>query len=165
MSTWKTRAAEYHRESARILGWDVRRNGPYLTVDSLALPGPVSDYQAAHGIAPDGRIGPDTLRSMIAVSQIPGPKTATEVVVQDLDLTRANPDAGTPIRPGAQRQTPPSGVILPDPPYVVPPSGVIVPSPPLPTPSKKTRVWVWLAAAALAGGGVLGYRRWRARRQ
>ena len=155
MADWKTRAAEYHRESARMLGWDVRRGGRYPSVDSILLPAPVSDYQAAHGIAPDGRIGPATLRSMIEVSKIPGPKFATEVVVEELDLTRANPDAGVPVRPGAEQAPPP------------PPPGVVPPSPPpAPPPAKKaSSIGRYLTAAAIFLGVVAAWRKYRSSRR
>lgn len=143
MADWKTRAAEYHRESARMLGWSVRRGGRFPTVDSLLLPGPVSDYQAAHGIPPDGRIGPSTLRSMIAVSEVPGPKFATEVVVEELDLSGANPDAGVPVRPGADKAAPPA----PNPePVIVPMAPPTVPS------TGGMGKWLLLLLPVLAGG-------------
>lgn len=150
MADWKTRAAEYHRESARMLGWTVRRGGRYPTVDSLLLPGPVSDYQAAHGIPPDGRIGPSTLRSMIAVSEVPGPKFATETVVEELDLTNANPDAGVPVRPGAEKPAPRA----PDPvPVIVPPAPPPVPS------SGGAAKWLLLLLPVMVGGAYYAKRK------
>lgn len=156
MADWKTRAAEYHRESARMLKWDVRRGGRYPSVDSLLIPGPVSDYQAAHGIAPDGRIGPATLRSMVEVSKIPGPKFSTEVVVEELDLTRADPDAGVPVRPGAERAPPPA----PPPPGVVPPTPA-----PAPAPKKAWNISRWLTAAAVVATGIAAWRKYRSTRR
>ncbi len=144
---WRTRAAEYHRESARMLGWTVRRGGRFPTVDSLLLPGPVSDYQAAHGIPPDGRIGPTTLRSMIAVSEVPGPKFATETVVEELDLLRADPDAGEPVRPGAKRPEPPPPAPAPAP--VLPPAPALSP---LKASSFSSTHAALVALVALAGG-------------
>lgn len=156
MADWKTRAAEYHRESARMLGWSVRRGGRFPTVDSLLLPGPVSDYQAAHGIPPDGRIGPSTLRSMIAVSEVPGPKFATETVVEELDLAGANPDAGVPVRPGADKAAPPA----PDPePVIVPPAQ------PIAAAASKPGFAGWIALGlAVIGGGIYYARRRKAAR-
>ncbi len=149
VNDWKTRAAEYHRESARMLGWTVRRGGRFPAVDSLLLPGPVSDYQAAHGIPPDGRIGPTTLRSMIAVSEVPGPKFATETVVDELDLTAANPDAGEPVRPGAKRPEPPPPAPAPAP--VLPPAPALSP---LKASSFSPANAALVALAALIAGGV-----------
>ena len=146
VNDWKSRAAEYHRESARMLGWTVRRGGRFPTVDSLLLPGPVSDYQAAHGIPPDGRIGPSTLRSMIAVSEIPGPKFATETVVEELDLTAANPDAGVPVRPGAARPPTP-------PPPAPAPAPVPAPVPQAAATGGSNLKWLlWLAPTVVATG-------------
>jgi hypothetical protein len=145
VADWKSRAAEYHRESARMLGWTVRRGGRFPAVDSLSLPGPVSDYQAAHGIPPDGRIGPATLRSMIEVSKVPGPKFATEVVVEELDLSRADPDAGEPVRPGAKRPEPPPP---PPPPGLAPP-----PAPPPAAAGGSGLKWLlWFAPPLVAAG-------------
>jgi hypothetical protein len=128
-----------------MLGWTVRRGGRFSTVDSLLLPGPVSDYQAAHGIPPDGRIGPTTLRSMIAVSEVPGPKFATETVVEELDLSRADPDAGEPVRPGAKQAEPPP----PEP----PPAPAPPPAPPPAATGKSSLKWLlWLAPTVIATG-------------
>jgi len=67
-SQWATRAAQYNAESARLLGWTTRPGGRYSSPGVTTLPGPVSDWQKRAGIAIDGRIGPSTLRAMIAAA-------------------------------------------------------------------------------------------------
>jgi hypothetical protein len=80
---------------------------------------------------------------MIAVSEVPGPKFATEVVVEELDLSGANPDAGVPVRPGADKAAPPA----PNPePVIVPMAPPTVPS------TGGMGKWLLLLLPVLAGG-------------
>jgi hypothetical protein len=98
----------------------------------------VSDWQKANGIAIDGRIGPSTLRAMIAASARLS-ASGVDPLLDALDFSRANPDAGTPRRPPAP--TPP-----PPPP---PPPGLAPPPAPKPSTSRAPLVVGVLAAAAL----------------
>lgn len=124
-TAWATRAAAYNAESARLLGWTTRAGGRYSSPGATDLPGPVSDWQKRAGVAVDGRIGPGTLRAMIAASARLS-ASGVDPLLDALDLSRANPDAGTPKRPPSP--TPPPGPeATPPPPGLRPPAPVVAP--------------------------------------
>jgi len=140
-TAWATRAAQYNAESARLLGWTTRPGGRYSSPGVSTLPGPVSDWQKSAGIAIDGRIGPSTLRAMIAAAARLS-ASGVDPLLDALDLSRANPDAGTP------RRTPPPPAPTPPPP-APPPPGLAPPPAPKPSTSRAPLVVGVLAAAAL----------------
>ena len=124
-SQWATRAASYNAESARLLGWTTRAGGRYSGPGDTNLPGPVSDWQKRAGVAVDGRIGPGTLRAMIAASARLS-ASGVDPLLDALDFARANPDAGTPRRPPSP--TPPQVTpSAPPPPGLRPPAPVVAP--------------------------------------
>jgi hypothetical protein len=141
-SQWATRAAQYNAEAARLLGWTTRPGGRYSSPGVTTLPGPVSDWQKANGIAIDGRIGPSTLRAMIAASARLS-ASGVDPLLDALDLSRANPDAGTP------RRTPPTPAPPPPPPAPPPPPPGLTPPAPKPSTSRAPLVVGVLAAAGL----------------
>jgi hypothetical protein len=142
-SQWATRAASYNAESARLLGWTTRAGGRYASPGDTNLPGPVSDWQKRAGVAVDGRIGPGTLRAMIAASARLS-ASGVDPLLDALDFARANPDAGTPKRPPSP--TPPQVTpSAPPPPGLRPPAPVVAPQT-----SRAPLVVGVLAAAGLA---------------
>ena len=141
-SQWATRAASYNAESARLLGWTTRAGGRYSSPGVTDLPGPVSDWQKRAGVAVDGRIGPGTLRAMIAASARLS-ASGVDPLLDALDFSRANPDAGTPKRP--RTPTPPQVTPSAPPPGLRPPAPVVAPQT-----SRAPLVVGVLAAAGLA---------------
>ena len=123
-TAWATRAGSYNAESARLLGWATRAGGRYSSPGDTTLPGPVSDWQKRAGVAVDGRIGPGTLRAMIAASARLS-ASGVDPLLDALDFSRANPDAGTPRRPPSPTPPPPP----PHPPRRKCPRGYSLPSP------------------------------------
>jgi hypothetical protein len=151
-TAWATRAAEYNAESARLLGWTTRAGGRYSSPGATSLPGPVSDWQQRAGIAVDGRIGPVTLRAMIAAAARLSASNA-DPLLDALDFERANPDAGTPRR----RSSPPPPA---PPPPTPPPPGVRLPAPVVATRTSRAPLVVGVLAAA----GLVWYLTGRGRR-
>jgi len=142
-TAWATRAAQYNAESARLLGWTTRPGGRYSSPGVTTLPGPVSDWQKSAGITIDGRIGPSTLRAMIAASARLS-ASGVDPLLDALDFDRANPDAGTP-----RRTPPPPPGYTPPGPVSPPPPGLTPPPAPKPSTSRAPLVVGVLAAAAL----------------
>jgi hypothetical protein len=90
-------AALYNAQSARMLGWTTsskRALGVFSGPDDLRLPLFISRFQTTFGIAPDGRVTPETLRKLIEI----GSQTmlGTNRLFDGLLLGNANPDAAAP---------------------------------------------------------------------